>query len=179
MSRIGKKPVEVPSGVQVTIDESKNQVTVNGTKGTLVKEFSKSMKITLENGQLLVERPDDAPHTRALHGTTRALINNMVIGVTSGFKKTLSLVGVGYRAAVKGNGLELALGYSHPISIDEVNGITFKVDKNTTIHIEGIEKDVVGQVAANIRSKRPPEPYKGKGIKYENEHIRIKEGKKA
>ncbi|MDR3258810.1 MAG: 50S ribosomal protein L6 [Fusobacteriaceae bacterium] len=179
MSRIGKKPVEVPSGVQVTIDESKNQVTVNGTKGTLVKEFSKSMKLTLENGELLVERPNDAPHTRALHGTTRALINNMVIGVTSGFKRTLSLVGVGYRAAVKGNGLELALGYSHPISISEVKGITFTVEKNTTIHIEGIEKDVVGQVAANIRSKRPPEPYKGKGIKYEKEHIRIKEGKKA
>ncbi|MDR1834774.1 MAG: 50S ribosomal protein L6 [Fusobacteriaceae bacterium] len=179
MSRIGKKPIQVPSNVQISIDETNNQVTIKGAKGTLVKEFSKSMKIKLEDGHLTVERPDDMPHTRALHGTTRALLNNMITGVTDGFKRTLSLVGVGYRAAVKGKGLELALGYSHPIAINEVDGISFTVEKNTTLHIEGIEKDLVGQVAADIRAKRPPEPYKGKGVRYENEHVRIKEGKKA
>ncbi|MDR1832170.1 MAG: 50S ribosomal protein L6 [Fusobacteriaceae bacterium] len=179
MSRIGKKPITVPSNVQITIDETNNQVTVKGAKGTLVKAFNKAMKIKLEDGHLTIERPNDEPHTRALHGTTRALLSNMVTGVTDGFKRTLTLVGVGYRAAVKGTGLELALGYSHPVAIEGVDGVTFSVEKNTTIHIEGIEKDVVGQVAANIRSKRPPEPYKGKGVRYENEHVRIKEGKKA
>ncbi len=177
MSRIGKKPIVVPAGVTVTVDN--HVVTVKGPKGTLTKEFNKNLTIALEDGHVVVTRPDDSIEMRALHGTTRALIHNMVVGVSEGFKKVLNLVGVGYRAAVKGKGLELALGYSHPVIIDEVPNITFAVEKNTTIIVEGIEKDVVGQVAAIIRSKRAPEPYKGKGVKYSDEVIRRKEGKKS
>lgn len=177
MSRVGKKPIVVPVGVEVKIDGHK--VTVKGPKGTLEKEFNQELTIKLENGEVVVERPNDEPKVRAIHGTTRALIQNMVSGVSEGFKKSLTLVGVGYRAAVKGKGLELSLGYSHPVIIDEIPGITFTVEKNTTILVEGIEKDLVGQIAANIRSKRAPEPYKGKGVKYTDEHIRRKEGKKA
>lgn len=177
MSRVGKKPIVVPAGVEVKIDGHK--VTVKGPKGTLEKEFNQELTIKLENGEVVVERPNDEPKVRAIHGTTRALIQNMVSGVSEGFKKSLTLVGVGYRAAVKGKGLELSLGYSHPVIIDEIPGITFTVEKNTTILVEGIEKDLVGQIAANIRSKRTPEPYKGKGVKYTDEHIRRKEGKKA
>ncbi|MDY2573728.1 MAG: 50S ribosomal protein L6 [Fusobacterium necrophorum] len=177
MSRVGKKPIVVPAGVEVKIDGHK--VTVKGPKGTLEKEFNQELTIKLENGEVVVERPNDEPKVRAIHGTTRALIQNMVSGVSEGFKKSLTLVGVGYRAAVKGKGLELSLGYSHPVIIDEVPGITFTVEKNTTILVEGIEKYLVGQIAANIRSKRAPEPYKGKGVKYTDEHIRRKEGKKA
>ena len=177
MSRIGKKPIVVPAGVTVTVDGHK--VTVKGPKGTLTKEFNKNLTIALEDGHVVVTRPDDSIEMRALHGTTRALIHNMVVGVSEGFKKVLNLVGVGYRAAVKGKGLELALGYSHPVIIDEVPNITFAVEKNTTIIVEGIEKDVVGQVAAVIRAKRAPEPYKGKGVKYADEVIRRKEGKKS
>ena len=177
MSRVGKKPIVVPAGVEVKIDGHK--VTVKGPKGTLEKEFNQELTIKLENGEVVVERPNDEPKVRAIHGTTRALIQNMVSGVSEGFKKSLTLVGVGYRAAVKGKGLELSLGYSHPVIIDEIPGITFTVEKNTTILVEGIEKDLVGQIAANIRSKRAPEPYKGKGFKYTDEHIRRKEGKKA
>ncbi len=177
MSRIGKKPIVVPAGVTVTVDG--HAVTVKGPKGTLTKEFNKNLTIALEDGHVVVTRPDDSIEMRALHGTTRALIHNMVVGVSEGFKKVLNLVGVGYRAAVKGKGLELALGYSHPVIIDEVPNITFAVEKNTTIIVEGIEKDVVGQVAAVIRSKRAPEPYKGKGVKYADEVIRRKEGKKS
>ncbi|MBS5037567.1 MAG: 50S ribosomal protein L6 [Fusobacterium sp.] len=177
MSRIGKKPIVVPAGVTVTVDGHK--VTVKGPKGTLTKEFNKNLTIALEDGHVVVTRPDDSIEMRALHGTTRALIHNMVVGVSEGFKKVLNLVGVGYRAAVKGKGLELALGYSHPVIIDEIPNITFAVEKNTTIIVEGIEKDVVGQVAAVIRSKRAPEPYKGKGVKYADEVIRRKEGKKS
>ncbi|MCF2626146.1 50S ribosomal protein L6 [Fusobacterium perfoetens] len=177
MSRIGKKPIVVPAGVTVTVDGHK--VTVKGPKGTLTKEFNKNLTIALEDGHVVVTRPNDSIEMRALHGTTRALIHNMVVGVSEGFKKVLNLVGVGYRAALKGKGLELALGYSHPVIIDEVPNITFAVEKNTTIIVEGIEKDVVGQVAAIIRSKRAPEPYKGKGVKYADEVIRRKEGKKS
>lgn len=177
MSRIGKKPIVVPAGVTVTVDGHK--VTVKGPKGTLTKEFNKNLTIALEDGHVVITRPDDSIEMRALHGTTRALIHNMVVGVSEGFKKVLNLVGVGYRAAVKGKGLELALGYSHPVIIDEIPNITFTVEKNTTIVVEGIEKDVVGQVAAVIRSKRAPEPYKGKGVKYADEVIRRKEGKKS
>ncbi len=177
MSRIGKKPIVVPAGVTITVDEHK--VTVKGPKGTLTKEFNKNLTIALEDGHIVVTRPDDSIEMRALHGTTRALIHNMVVGVSEGFKKVLNLVGVGYRAALKGKGLELSLGYSHPVIIDEVANITFSVEKNTTIIVEGIEKDVVGQVAAIIRSKRAPEPYKGKGVKYADEVIRRKEGKKS
>lgn len=177
MSRVGKKPITVPSGVEFTVKD--NTVTVKGPKGTLTKEFNKDLVIKLEDGHISVERPNDEPAVRAIHGTTRALINNMVVGVSEGYRKTLNLVGVGYRAAAKGKGLEISLGFSHPVIIDEIAGITFTVEKNTTIHIDGIEKELVGQVAANIRAKRPPEPYKGKGVKYADEHIRRKEGKKS
>ena len=177
MSRVGKKPIIVPSGVEVTING--NLVTVKGPKGTLTREFNSELTIKKEENEIVIERPNDLPAVRAIHGTTRALINNMVVGVSQGFRKTLNLVGVGYRAAAKGKGLELALGYSHPVVIDEVAGITFTVEKNTTIHIDGIEKDVVGQVAADIRAKRAPEPYKGKGVKYSDEVVRRKEGKKS
>lgn len=177
MSRIGNRPVVVPAGVEVTLNG--NVVTVKGPKGTLTKTFNDQLTIKMDDNNIVVERPSDEPKMRALHGTTSALINNMVIGVTSGFRKTLNLVGVGYRAAAKGKGLELALGYSHPVIINEVEGITLTVEKNTTIHVDGIEKEVVGQVAAEIRSKRAPEPYKGKGVKYADEIVRRKEGKKA
>lgn len=177
MSRIGNRPVVVPAGVEVTLNG--NVVTVKGPKGTLTKTFNDQLTIKMDDNNIVVERPSDEPKMRALHGTTSALINNMVIGVTSGFRKTLNLVGVGYRAAAKGKGLELALGYSHPVIIDAVEGITLTVEKNTTIHVDGIEKEVVGQVAAEIRSKRAPEPYKGKGVKYADEIVRRKEGKKA
>ena len=177
MSRVGKKPIIVPSGVEVTING--NVVTVKGPKGTLTREFNSELTIKKEENEIVIERPNDLPAVRAIHGTTRALINNMIVGVSQGFRKTLNLVGVGYRAAAKGKGLELALGYSHPVVIDEVAGITFTVEKNTTIHILGIEKDVVGQVAADIRAKRAPEPYKGKGVKYSDEVVRRKEGKKS
>jgi large subunit ribosomal protein L6 len=177
MSRVGNKLINVPAGVEVTLNG--NVVTVKGPKGTLTKEFSNELVIKLENGVLTVERPNDLPATRAIHGTTRALINNMVVGVSQGFKKTLTLVGVGYKATEKNKGLEMALGFSHPVIIDAVDGLTMTVEKNTTINIEGIEKDVVGQIAAEIRSKRPPEPYKGKGVKYSDEVVRRKEGKKS
>lgn len=177
MSRVGKKPIAVPSGVDFSVKD--NVVTVKGPKGTLKKEFNNNITVKLEDGHITVERPNDEPFMRAIHGTTRALINNMVKGVHEGYRKTLTLVGVGYRAAAKGKGLEISLGYSHPVIIDEIPGITFSVEKNTTIHIDGIEKELVGQVAANIRAKRPPEPYKGKGVKYADEHIRRKEGKKS
>ena len=177
MSRVGKKPIAVPSGVDFSVKD--NVVTVKGPKGTLTKEFNNNITIKLEDGHITVERPNDEPFIRAIHGTTRALINNMVKGVSEGYRKTLTLVGVGYRAAAKGKGLEISLGFSHPVIIDEIPGITFTVEKNTTIHIDGIEKELVGQVAANIRAKRPPEPYKGKGVKYADEHIRRKEGKKS
>ena len=177
MSRVGKKPIAVPSGVEFSVKD--NVVTVKGPKGTLTKEFNNNITIKLEDGHITVERPNDEPFIRAIHGTTRALINNMVKGVHEGYRKTLTLVGVGYRAAAKGKGLEISLGYSHPVIVDEIPGITFIVEKNTTIHIDGIEKELVGQVAANIRAKRPPEPYKGKGVKYADEHIRRKEGKKS
>ena len=177
MSRVGKKPIAVPSGVDFSVKD--NVVTVKGPKGTLTKEFNNNITIKLEDGHITVERPNDEPFIRAIHGTTRALINNMVKGVSEGYRKTLTLVGVGYRAAAKGKGLEISLGFSHPVIVDEIPGITFTVEKNTTIHIDGIEKELVGQVAANIRAKRPPEPYKGKGVKYADEHIRRKEGKKS
>ena len=177
MSRIGKKPIVVPAGVTVTVEG--NKATVKGPKGTLVKEFNKDLTIKVEGNEIIVERPNDEIEMRALHGTTRALLHNMVVGVSEGFKKVLNLVGVGYRAAVQGKGLELSLGYSHPVKIDPIENITFAVEKNTTIIVEGIEKDVVGQVAANIRAKRAPEPYKGKGVKYADEVIRRKEGKKS
>jgi len=177
MSRVGRNPITVPSGVTVEINGSK--VVVKGAKGTLENVFNENIKIKQEDGQIIVERPNDTPNMRALHGTTRALIANMITGVSQGFVKKLDLVGVGYRAAQNGKGLTLSLGYSHPVEILPVEGITFKLEGNTKIIVEGIDKTLVGQVAANIRAKRPPEPYKGKGVKYSDEVIRRKEGKKA
>ncbi len=177
MSRVGRKPITVPSGVEVTVNGA--DVTVKGPKGTLTQTFFEEITIKVEGNEIVVERPNDEKRVRALHGTTRALLNNMVTGVSEGFRKTLELVGVGYRAKADGKGLEIALGYSHPVLIKEVEGITFTVEGGTKIHVDGISKEVVGQVAADIRSKRAPEPYKGKGVKYSDEVIRRKEGKKA
>ena len=177
MSRVGKKVINVPS--DVNIDLKDNFVVVKGKKGSLEKQFEKSLEIKIENNVLTVERKNDEQKMRELHGTTRALLFNMVEGVSKGFSKNLELVGVGYRAAIKGKGLTLSLGYSHPIEILPIEGITFKVEGTNKITIEGIDKELVGEIAAKIRLKRPPEPYKGKGVKYSGEIIRRKEGKKS
>ncbi len=175
MSRIGKKPVQIPAGVDVAVDGS--HVTVKGPKGQLELDVYNKLTIEIADGVLTVVRPDDERETRARHGLTRALIANMVEGVSNGYTKSLELAGVGYRVALKGTSLELSLGYSHPVVYDAPEGITFEVPDNTHIHVKGINKQQVGQVAAEIRSKRPPEPYKGKGIHYVGEHIRRKLGK--
>ena len=176
MSRIGKLPVPVPAGVEVKIDG--NTVTVKGPKGELTQTFNENMAISLgEDGSIVVERPNDARENRAMHGLTRSLINNMVIGVSEGYSKTLELVGVGYRAALKGKDLEMQLGYSHPVLVEAPENITFEVPSQTEIIVSGPSKEQVGQVAANIRKWRKPEPYKGKGIRYEGEHVRRKAGK--
>lgn len=178
MSRIGNKTLVIPAGVEVAINE--NVVTVKGPKGTLTREIFNGLTVKIENNEITVERAGDTPMERSMHGTATANINNMLVGVTEGFRKTLNLVGVGYRAKAAGKGLEIALGFSHPVLISEVEGIQFTVEKgNTTIHIDGISKEVVGQVAAEIRAHRKPEPYKGKGVKYSDEVVRRKEGKKA
>ncbi len=178
MSRIGKLPIPVPAGVEVKVDG--NTVTVKGSKGELTQTFNENMAISVaEDGSIVVERPNDDRQNRSLHGLTRSLINNMVIGVSEGYQKTLELVGVGYRAALKGGKLELQLGYSHPVVVDPVEGVTFECPEPTIINISGINKQLVGQVAADIRAYRKPEPYKGKGIRYQGEHIRRKEGKAA
>lgn len=176
MSRIGRKPIAVPAGVDVKIGEG-NVVTVKGPKGTLTQEFSHRMTITLEGGVINVTRPSDEKEDRALHGLTRTLINNMIIGVTSGYSKKLEINGVGYRAQKQGKQLVLNLGYSHNITFDEFDDIKFDVPSQTEIIVSGINKQTVGEIAAQIRDKRPPEPYLGKGVKYEGEHIRRKAGK--
>lgn len=176
MSRIGRLPIEIPTGVTVTVSND-NVVTVKGPKGELVKSMNKDMNIAVENNSVTVTRPSDVKEHRALHGLTRALINNMVIGVNEGFQKTLELVGVGYRAQLQGKKLVLNLGFSHPIEMDPLDGITFETPAATKIIIKGIDNQVVGAQAADIRRYRKPEPYKGKGIKYEGEVIRRKEGK--
>ena len=175
MSRIGKKPIAIPQGVEVNIDGHK--VTVKGPKGTLTEEFLNCVNIAKEDNNVVVTLVDDSKSN--IHGLTRTLIHNMIIGVSTGFEKALEINGVGYRAQKKGNKLVMNLGYSHPVEIAAVDGIEFKVDGNTKISVEGINKELVGQIAANIRSKRPPEPYKGKGVKYADEKIRRKEGKKG
>lgn len=175
MSRIGKMPIAIPAGVTVTIAEN-NHVTVKGPKGTLERTLPAAMTIKQEGEEIIVTRPNDLKVNKSLHGLTRTLINNMVIGVTQGYLKVLEINGVGYRANKNGKVLELALGYSHPINMPDPEGITTTVENNT-IKIEGIDKEKVGQHAAEIRSKRGPEPYKGKGIKYSTEHIRRKVGK--
>ncbi|MDL2235665.1 50S ribosomal protein L6 [Christensenellaceae bacterium OttesenSCG-928-L17] len=176
MSRIGKLPVTVLSGVTITVGEN-NTVTVKGPKGQLSEKIADEMIIEQEDGVLTVKRPSDNKRHRAMHGLSRTLINNMVVGVTDGFSKTLEIVGVGYRAAMQGNKLTLNVGYSHPVEFVEPDGIKFEVPAPNRIVISGISKQLVGQVAADIRKVRKPEPYKGKGIRYQNEVVRRKEGK--
>jgi len=175
MSRIGRKPIQVPNGVSINLDNT--VITVKGPKGTLSREIHKEMKVNVTETEILVERPSDNKLHRSLHGTTRSIIANMVSGVTDGFSKNLELVGVGYRANKAGDKIVLNVGYSHPVEIAPDNGIEFDVPANTKITVRGIDKELVGATAAKIRSVREPEPYKGKGIKYEGERIIRKEGK--
>jgi large subunit ribosomal protein L6 len=175
MSRVGNKPVDLPDGVNVEIDG--NAVTVKGTKGQLAREFNERIGFAVDNGVVTVTRPDDTRESRALHGLSRALLANMVTGVSDGFRKELEIQGVGYRASLKGSDVELLVGFSHPVVVEAPDGITFEVPEQTKIIVSGIDKEQVGQVAANIRKVRPPEPYKGKGIRYSGEYVRRKAGK--
>ncbi len=175
MSRIGKAPITVPSGVEVTI--AGRTVTVKGPKGTLTREVPGEITVRKEESTLLVERPNDERQNRAMHGLSRTLVNNMVVGVTEGFAKELDIVGVGYRAEAQGQNLRLALGFSHPVIVPAPAGITFEVPAQTKIIVKGIDKELVGQVAADIRAIRKPEPYKGKGVRYANERVLRKAGK--
>ncbi len=176
MSRVGRQRIPVPAQVQVKIDG--NLVTVKGPRGELYREFNPAMRIELQDGSLVVDRPTDQRQHRALHGLTRALLNNMVVGVTDGFRKELQIEGVGYRAEMAGQNLIMHLGYSHPIEVKPPQGINFTLDPRTkVITVEGTDKEMVGQIAANIRGLRPPEPYKGKGMRYLHERIRRKAGK--
>ncbi len=177
MSRIGKQPIAIPSGVQVSVETS--HVSVSGPLGALEQDFHPDMRIVLEDGTLRVERPDDERLHRSLHGLTRTLLANMVDGVTKGFEKRLEIVGVGYRATLKDSDLEVAAGYSHPVVFPAPDGIAFEVPAPTRIVVRGIDKQLVGETAAKIRKIRKPEPYKGKGIRYEGEHVRKKAGKAA
>ena len=176
MSRIGREPIAVPAGVTVTISDS-NLVTVKGPLGELTQQFSRVLTIAQEGSTLTVTRPNDQKEVRSLHGLTRTLLNNMVVGVTKGYEKKLEIVGVGYRVEKQAGKIVLGLGYSHPVVFEEANGVTFACPDQNTILVKGIDKQAVGQMAAVIRSKRPPEPYLGKGIKYAGEHIRRKAGK--
>ncbi|GIN87821.1 50S ribosomal protein L6 [Heyndrickxia sporothermodurans] len=175
MSRVGKKPIEIPSGVTVTLDGS--NVTVKGPKGELTRSFNPDITINIEENVINITRPSDAKEHRALHGTTRALIANMVEGVSKGFEKSLELIGVGYRAQKQGSKLVLSVGYSHPVEFEAEDGLEIEVPSNTKVIVKGTSKERVGALAANIRGVRPPEPYKGKGIRYEGEYVRRKEGK--
>jgi large subunit ribosomal protein L6 len=177
MSRIGRKPIPVPSGVTVSIEP--DVVRVHGPKGELTEAIHRDITVKQEDDVLVVTRPTDRGPHRALHGLTRSLVANMVVGVTDGYAKTLEIQGVGYRAALKGRDLELALGYSHPVSIKAPEGIDFEVPQPTRVIVKGIDKQLVGEIAANIRKQRPPEPYKGKGIRYEGEYVARKVGKRA
>src|SRR5580693_3167641 len=178
MSRIGRAPIPVPAGVEITLAD--RHVTVTGPKGTLARVVPGEITVRREDSTLVVERPNDERQNRALHGLTRSLVNNMVVGVTDGFNKDLEIVGVGYRATAKGaNQIELALGFSHPVTVDAPDGITFEVPQPTRITVRGIDKEMVGQVAANIRKIRKPEPYKGKGVRYAGEVVHRKAGKAA
>ena len=175
MSRIGNKVITVPAGVEVNIVD--NFATVKGPKGELKQQFDKDMTFNVEGNEITVVRPSDSKRHRTVHGTTRAILANMIEGVSAGFKKELELIGVGYRAQIQGKKLVLSVGYSHPVEFEEIEGITLGVEGNTKVSIEGINKEVVGQYAAKVRAVRPPEPYKGKGIRYVGEYVRRKEGK--
>ena len=175
MSRIGNKVITIPAGVEVKLDD--NFATVKGPKGELKQQFDKDMTFNIEGSEITVVRPSDSKRHRTVHGTTRAILANMVEGVSAGFKKELELIGVGYRAQMQGKKLVLSVGYSHPVEFEEIEGITLGVEGNTKVSIEGINKEVVGQYAAKVRAVRPPEPYKGKGIRYVGEYVRRKEGK--
>ena len=177
MSRIGRKPIVIPAGVEVKVDAAEHAITVKGPKGTLHSKFHPLMTVAVEGNEILVTRPNDEKEARSLHGLTRTLIHNMVEGVSTGYQKKLQLVGVGYRAALKGKDLEMQLGFSHPVLMECPKNITFEVPSQTEIVVSGISKEQVGQVAANVRAWRKPEPYKGKGIRYEGEHVRRKVGK--
>ena len=176
MSRIGRMPIAIPQGVEVKIGEN-NEVTVKGPKGTLSRVLHKDMIIKQEGSEIIVTRPDDKKENRSLHGLTRTLLNNMVVGVTEGYAKTLQINGVGYRCQKQGKKLVLSLGFSHPVEFEDGEDYTFEAPDPNTIIVKGIDKQIVGQIAAVVREKRPPEPYKGKGIKYADEVIRRKEGK--
>jgi large subunit ribosomal protein L6 len=178
MSRIGRQPIEIPGGVEMTVAQD-NTVTVKGPRGSLTQVMHANMRVVIEEGQARIERPDDEGFNRGLHGLTRSLLANMVEGVTKGYEKRLQIVGVGYRAALKGKDLEIQVGYSHPVSVPQPDGIEFEVPAPTSIVVRGNDKQQVGEVAANIRKIRKPEPYKGKGIRYENEFVRKKAGKAA
>ena len=178
MSRIGKKPIEIPGGVDVTVGEE-NLVTVKGPRGELAQAMHPNMKIVVDDGTVVVERPDDQGFNRSLHGLTRSLVANMVEGVTNGYEKRLEIVGVGYRAAMKGRDLEVQAGYSHPVLVSVPDGIEFEVPAPTQIVVRGNDKAAVGEIAAKIRKIRKPEPYKGKGIRYEGDYVRKKAGKAA
>lgn len=175
MSRIGNKVITIPAGVEVSIND--NLATVKGPKGELKQQFDKDMTFNVEGNEITVVRPSDSKRHRTVHGTTRALLANMIEGVSAGFKKELELIGVGYRAQMQGKKLVLSVGYSHPVEFEEIDGIKLGVEGNTKVSIEGINKEVVGQYAAKVRAVRPPEPYKGKGIRYVGEYVRRKEGK--
>ncbi|HLS34861.1 MAG TPA: 50S ribosomal protein L6 [Bacillota bacterium] len=177
MSRIGLNPIEIPEGVEVKLNDQ--IVVVKGPKGELTKTMHEDIVVEIDESVIVIKRPDDLKENRALHGTTRSLIGNMIEGVRNGFEKHLEIIGVGYRAQMQGNKLVVGAGYSHPVEMDHIEGIEFDVPKNTEIIVKGIDKELVGEVAANIRSIRPPEPYKGKGIRYKDEHVRRKEGKTA
>ncbi len=178
MSRIGRSPIPIPAEVEITLGD--REVTVTGPRGTLARSLPGAITVRQEDSTLLVERPDDERQNRSLHGLTRSLVNNMVVGVTNGFNKDLEIVGVGYRATARGpEQIELALGFSHPVVVDAPNGVTFEVPQPTRISVRGIDKELVGQVAANIRKIRKPEPYKGKGVRYAGERVIRKAGKAA
>ena len=177
MSRIGRRPIEIPDGV--TVEIGAGVVSVKGPKGELSQSVSPSMRIEQSNGTVTVERPSDRGEHRALHGLTRTLVANMVEGVTNGFEKRLEIQGVGYRARLQGKALEMTLGFSHPVSISPPEGIEFEVPQPTEVVVRGIDKQLVGEIAARVRKQRPPEPYKGKGVRYAGEYVRRKVGKRA
>jgi len=178
MSRIGNKIITIPAGVEITVEDN-NEIKVKGPKGELTRQFSETLGFEIEGVEITVTRPNEEKFTKMIHGTSRALLNNMIVGVSDGYTKELEIIGVGYRAAMQGKKLVLSAGYSHPVELETPAGLTVEVPSQTQVVISGISKEEVGEFAANVRKVRPPEPYKGKGIRYKGEHVRRKEGKKA